>query len=498
MTELERYKLSLSYRLIAWRWFYLFVGLFLVFGLGGVGLSFFDTSLPVSVEWLAVFFLFGFLFNGLLWFVSKYVEIRKNGGLFQALAWLNVLGDLFWVTILFYLLQGDIFLLAPFYFWPIISGIVLFSFPVALANVLLVIGVFNFMIWGVFGGEMSSLILSSSAMANFSDTYIWFLSIFWTVFYLIFGSLLAYQYRLVRSLNVFAWQLASSDPEFGPKEASLGEKEKRAYEKKISQLKRLLTSKDLEIKMINQQLNELEKAKSKFISVSTHQMRTPLSAIKWTLNMMLSRQLGDINEEQEEFLQKGFDSTQRLIGIVNNLMHVGDVQNNPEEFNWHSVDLVELIKKVMTEFENQTSGKDIDLKFIQPKNKVPPVEADIDKLKIVLENLLDNAIKYSPSGKRVTIRLSDDRMNTAHGSLEVSVEDEGIGIPEKEQKKIAHKFFRASNAVNAEPDGSGIGLYICKDLIEKHGGTMWFKSAEGEGTTFYFTIPLQKPDKGKK
>ena len=179
-------------------------------------------------------------------------------------------------------------------------------------------------------------------------------------------------------------------------------------------------------------------------------------------------------------------------------MHVGDVQNNPEEFNWHSVDLVELIKKVMTEFENQTSGKDIDLKFIQPKNKVPPVEADIDKLKIVLENLLDNAIKYSPSGKRVTIRLSDDRMNTAHGSLEVSVEDEGIGIPEKEQKKIAHKFFRASNAVNAEPDGSGIGLYICKDLIEKHGGTMWFKSAEGEGTTFYFTIPLQKPDKGKK
>ena len=299
MTELERYKLSLSYRLIAWRWFYLFVGLFLVFGLGGVGLSFFDTSLPVSVEWLAVFFLFGFLFNGLLWFVSKYVEIRKNGGLFQALAWLNVLGDLFWVTVLFYLLQGDIFLLAPFYFWPIISGIVLFSFPVALANVLLVIGVFNFMIWGVFGGEMFSLILSSSAMGNFSDTYIWFLSIFWTVFYLIFGSLLAYQYRLIRSLNVFAWQLASSDPEFGPKEASLGEKEKRAYEKKISQLKRLLTSKDLEIKMINQQLNELEKAKSKFISVSTHQMRTPLSAIKWTLNMMLSRQLGDINEEQE-------------------------------------------------------------------------------------------------------------------------------------------------------------------------------------------------------
>ncbi|HDQ16844.1 MAG TPA: HAMP domain-containing histidine kinase [Candidatus Vogelbacteria bacterium] len=261
---------------------------------------------------------------------------------------------------------------------------------------------------------------------------------------------------------------------------------------KMNKLSRVLYTKDLEIKMLKKQLANLDQAKSKFISVTTHQMRTPLSAIKWTLNMILSGQLGEVPEEQKEFLQKGYDSTQKMIVIVNNLLNLNQRESLRDDYSFSLVEIEELIKDTMSEFVNQVESKKIDFVFKKSAGQIPKIEVDIAKIKMVLENLFDNAIKYTSPGGQVVVTLSDKNLNIAKSQVVISVKDSGIGIPEEEQKKIFHKFFRASNAVLQEPDGSGIGLYISKDIVEKHHGTLWFESQVGKGTTFHLLLPLNQ------
>ncbi len=255
---------------------------------------------------------------------------------------------------------------------------------------------------------------------------------------------------------------------------------------------RELYAKELELTLANTHLQSLEQAKSKFITVTTHQLRTPLSAIKWTLDMATKGELGVVDEEQKKFLGKGLESANRVISIVNDLLRADSIDMVREEYNFKPADVVKLLDDVFFEFANQASVKKISLNIEKPEGIVPYADIDVDKIRMVLENFIDNAIKYTPPGGNVTVRLSNARVNNVEGALEISVTDSGIGIPPDEINKVFQKFFRAANAIKNEPDGSGLGLFIAHDIIDKHKGTIWFSTEPNKGTTFSFTLPLHQ------
>lgn len=259
--------------------------------------------------------------------------------------------------------------------------------------------------------------------------------------------------------------------------------------KELEAQARALEAKSIELVMANKRLQSLEEAKTKFIAVTTHQMRTPLAAIKWTFNMILSGQLGVITDDQKGVLQNGYQSTERMIGIVNELLSIDKIEAEKMEYNFTPIQLEELVESILFEFKNQAESKKMELVIKKPTKTLPVVEVDPLKLRMVLENLIDNAIKYNRYKGKVEVTISDDKINTSRSSVEIIVKDNGIGIPVSERGKVFNKFFRAGNAVSAEPDGSGLGLYLSKDIIEKHGGTIRFETGEG-GTAFHLDLPL--------
>jgi signal transduction histidine kinase len=291
------------------------------------------------------------------------------------------------------------------------------------------------------------------------------------------------------------WQSRESHLQILINEANLKTQQIQALEKVNKELEtknRELYSKEVGLTLANKKLQSLEEAKSKFVSVTTHQLRTPLAAVKWTLDMAAKGQLGTVTEEQKKYLLQGLISTERVISIVNDLLKVDSMDDERADYIFQPTDLITLISNIIFEFTNQAMIKKINFVFLKPQATIPQIEMDADKIRMVLENLVDNAVKYTQEGGKVTIKLSDQRINSAEGAIEVQVIDSGIGIPSGETDKIFTKFFRASNAIKKEPDGSGLGLFIARDIIEKHGGAIWFENHPGEGMVFSFTLPLHQ------
>lgn len=256
---------------------------------------------------------------------------------------------------------------------------------------------------------------------------------------------------------------------------------------------REIQSKELALKLADKRLDKLDRAKFDFVSVTTHQLRTPLSAIKWTFHMLLAGQLGTITDEQKLFAQKGYESTDRAIEIVNELLNIDAIEEGRDtraQYSFASVDLVELISHVAFLFANQLKEKNV--KFVFNKPAAVTVEADLKRLHVVFENLLDNAVKYTKAGGQVTVTLSDAKLNSARDAVEIAVADTGIGIPQSEHDKIFQRFFRSSNAVKLVTDGNGLGLAVAKEIIDNHRGEIWFESEENKGTTFHLTLPSQQ------
>lgn len=473
MKDSESLRLEMNQRFILIRW------VFLLFSIILIGLVWFLVNiwqLEFSQDqFLGVVMLIlagGILLNLVFYFINDDTITQSGKFKLSALSLFQVGGD--WLVVSVLVLSINFSPIYLLFLWPIIETVILFSFWASFFLAILT-GAFIICLSAVFGDQLD--LIEAGFFAIF---YITATLIYWGV---TFSAKLAYwknrhdQEKLDTKINTQSILLA----------------EKQKITDHLELNNRVLFAKDLELKLAKQQLENLEQAKSKFISVTTHQLRTPLSAIKWTFSMMLSGQLGMISEEQKKFLEKGFTSTQKMITIVNNLLNLDHVKiENAQPIDLSSFDLEELINDVMKEFSNQLESKKIKLNFEKPDRMIPKIEADPNQIRMVLENLLDNAIKYTPISGEVTIQIKDDRLNSAHGGLEVMVQDTGIGIPEVEQKKIFHKFFRATNAVLNEPDGSGIGLFISRDMIENHHGTMWFESVEGKGTSFHFILPLRQ------
>ncbi len=229
----------------------------------------------------------------------------------------------------------------------------------------------------------------------------------------------------------------------------------------------------------------IERLKTEFVSIAAHQLRTPLSGIKWTLKMLLDEDLGKLNKEQKDFLEKTYNGNERMIRLINDLLNVTRIEEGRFLYKKEEADIVEIAKKVVQPLKDAAKRKKIEL-TLKADSDIPPFKVDAEKISLVFQNLADNAVHYTEKGGRVAISI---KYLEKEKEVLVSIQDNGIGIPKEQQERVFSRFFRGDNAVKTETEGTGLGLYIAKNIIEAHKGEIWFESAPGRGTTFYFTIP---------
>lgn len=231
---------------------------------------------------------------------------------------------------------------------------------------------------------------------------------------------------------------------------------------------------------------EEERKKNDFISLITHQLRTPLSGIKWALLMFIRGDLGELTNEQKVFLMKSYESNQRMMNLVDSILLANELVTERYRYTYVPTQINDLCENILYEIQPSAKRKQINLEFPPREQTISKVMVDAEKMRSVIQNLLENAIRYTPPSGKVTLNVVE-----AEGRVTVSVSDSGIGIPKNEQQYIFKQFFRAANVAQGEGmSGSGLGLFIARSIIEKHNGTIWFESEEGKGTTFKFSIPL--------
>lgn len=231
----------------------------------------------------------------------------------------------------------------------------------------------------------------------------------------------------------------------------------------------------------------VEQMKTEFVSLTAHQLRTPLSAIKWTLRMILDGDVGKITKGQRNFLEKTYQSNERMIGLINDLLNVARIEEGRYLYKLVPAQIEDIIQSVINPYKEETKRKKITFEFKKLKKKLPKIKVDVEKINLAIQNLLDNAIRYTQPGGRVTVSLKGGIKE-----IELGVADTGVGIPEDQQERVFSKFFRGANVIRLETEGAGLGLFITKNIIEAHGGKIWFESEENKGTTFYFTLPVKK------
>lgn len=233
---------------------------------------------------------------------------------------------------------------------------------------------------------------------------------------------------------------------------------------------------------------ELDRAKSEFISIVAHQLRTPLSAIKWTLKMMIDGDVGGITLEQKEFLDRGYVTNERMISLVNDLLNVSRIEEGRFGYEFKTVSIDDAVDNLFKVARPLIAEKRINFIVNRPPSGLKMINVDEEKFTLALENILNNAIKYTPPQGKITFSL-EDKGNV----LVITVSDTGVGIPKDQLPKLFTKFFRGSNAIRLQTDGSGLGLFIAKNVIEKHQGTISIQSEEEHGTTVKITLPFIEP-----
>ncbi|XOB41279.1 MAG: sensor histidine kinase [Candidatus Nealsonbacteria bacterium] len=234
-----------------------------------------------------------------------------------------------------------------------------------------------------------------------------------------------------------------------------------------------------------ERLAEASRLKSEFISIVSHQLRSPLSNLKWTIELLMSGKLGKIEEKQTEYFKIIKENSGRMHDLVSDLLTVSRIESAKLPFKKQEFSMEELTKSLINEYKALSSASNIGVVFLDDKN-LPKAFSDPSRIKLVMENLLDNAIRYSNEKGRVEITLS-----VKNNDILFSIKDNGVGIPQKDHKYIFQKFFRSENILKHQTKGSGLGLYISKEIIKRAKGKIGFNSEENKGSTFWFTIPTK-------
>lgn len=226
---------------------------------------------------------------------------------------------------------------------------------------------------------------------------------------------------------------------------------------------------------------------SEFISITAHQMQTPLSAVRWMFKMLLAGDIGQLTEEQKAFISKNSEAVEVMIELVNDLLSVSKMESGRFGYDFIKTDIIDLAAKIVDSLQFKAKSKGVSLVFEKPAGALPEITIDPQKIKMALGNLVDNAVKYTLAGGRVSVAIEDKEPY-----LEISVKDAGIGIPKHQLNRLFTKFFRGENAVHLQTEGTGLGLFIVKNIIERHGGEIKVESEEGKGSLFRFTLPKKE------
>lgn len=239
------------------------------------------------------------------------------------------------------------------------------------------------------------------------------------------------------------------------------------------------------IKIIQDKTREekILESKTEFITTSAHQLRTPLNAMSWAFESLYNSLE---KKELKEIAAQGMDLSERALKIINDLLDVIQIEEGQYGYYFKETGIVDLIEKVVEEARPVAKEYGITLKF-EPSASEYNITIDPNRIGIVLSTLIDNAIRYNTENGSVNISIEKLEKEPY---LQINVSDTGIGIPPEEIGRIFEKFYRGSAASQAEPNGSGLGLYIVKNIVERHGGKVWVESTPGRGSTFHFTLPL--------
>lgn len=240
----------------------------------------------------------------------------------------------------------------------------------------------------------------------------------------------------------------------------------------------------------------IDVSKSEFVSLASHQLRTPLSAINWYVEILLSGDLGIIDPAQRKYLQEIYGASRRMVDLVNSLLNVSRIDLGTFVVEPEELRLDDIAREVVGELKPQIVYKKLEFTETYDE-KIPVLNADPKLMKVVIQNLLGNAIKYTSEFGKIMMELKlvntgdtmDGRKSIFDGVM-VRISDTGYGIPEESKEKIFRKLFRTDNAKTKEPEGSGLGLYVVKKIIDAVGGQIWFESTENVGTSFFVIIPL--------
>jgi len=242
----------------------------------------------------------------------------------------------------------------------------------------------------------------------------------------------------------------------------------------------------------NKELKRLDESKSEFLSISSHQLRTPLTIIKGYSSMLLEGSFGKMTKPVKESVEKIFVSTERLINLVESLLNISRIEAGRIEFTIEPVDLTEVAKSMVNDFQTKAKARKLKLEFAAGE-KVPKVAADAQKIKDIVSNLIDNAIKYTKKGE-IMISLHQEGQSVVFAS-----QDTGIGMDEEDIGRLFNKFTRGKDSAKVNTEGTGLGLYYARVLVENMGGRIWVESpGKGKGSKFSFSLPLADKSKAKK
>lgn len=231
-------------------------------------------------------------------------------------------------------------------------------------------------------------------------------------------------------------------------------------------------------------LELIDRMKSEFISLASHQLKTPITSMRWYSEILLNQFGGSLKGEQREYLETVYKSVLHMNDLVNTLLNISRIESGRLMVRPKKTDIPTLINDLIKELQPKFTER--NAKFVLDlEHSLPIMMVDQGLLRQIYINLLTNAIKYSPEGKTVTLTVKSE-----NGSLVSIVRDEGYGIPTKDYGRVFEKFYRGENILKKGSEGTGLGLYLIKTIITSFGGKIWFKSQEGSGTTFTFTVPM--------
>ncbi|MEA3296035.1 MAG: HAMP domain-containing sensor histidine kinase [Patescibacteria group bacterium] len=239
-----------------------------------------------------------------------------------------------------------------------------------------------------------------------------------------------------------------------------------------------------------ERLAEASRMKSEFINIVSHQLRSPLTNMKWATEFLITETIDKISAQQAEYFNILQENCSRMNALINDLLTVSKLQQKKFNGNIEKISLYDLLKNIIEKTKAYTIASNIEIKLKIDKN-LPKISADASQMNTVLENLINNAIRYTPNNNGKENKIIEIKLEQRKNNIYFEIKDNGIGIPKQDQKYIFQKFFRSRNVLKHQTQGSGLGLYITKSIVEKQEGKIGFISKEEQGTTFWFFLPIK-------